>query len=460
MPGHKGNADTGFLKEVLKYDVTEFDGFDNLHDAHGVILESERYAASLYGSKVTHFLIGGSTSGILSAISAVTEPGDEILVGRNCHRSVYNAIEINRLRCRYIYPEYLEEYGICGVIKPESAECALAGYPEIKAVVITSPTYEGICSDIAAIAAVVHKYGKILIVDAAHGAHFGFYGEFPESALKQGADIVIHSVHKTLPSPTQTALLHICSDAVDREAVERMLGIYQSSSPSYLLMAGIDNCMDIIGSRGEELFDGFFGRLCRIEKDLKALKKLEQVCRKDLKDKYGIFDSDPGKIVISVKGTGISGRELYDILRNEYGIQPEMASDSYCLLIMTLMDTQEGFERVKNALLCIDEKISTNITIKEAGEKDDVDTGRLYAIKARQIMSVNEAVRGSEESIDIRKAEGRISAGYISLYPPGIPLIVPGEEVSGEHAIRILEAFERGLTVQGLEEDGRIKVLS
>ncbi len=464
MPGHKGNAGTGFLKEVLKYDITEIDGFDNLHDAHGVILESERYASSLYGAEETHFLTGGSTSGILSAIAGVTEQGDEILIGRNCHRSVYNAAELGRLRCRYLYPEYIEEYGICGAITAKNIEKALIKYPDIRAVVITSPTYEGVCSDVNAIAGTVHGYGKILIVDAAHGAHFGFHEGFPESAVKQGADIVIHSVHKTLPSPTQTALLHMNGDLADREEVRRMLTVYQSSSPSYLLMAGIDNCMSILGERGSREFDKFFERLCNLEKDFEGFNCLKHINRRLLKEKYGVYDTDPGKIMISVKGTGITGRELYDILRNEHGIQPEMASDGFCLLIMTVMDTEEGFKRVKNALFCIDEKISgkkkNDPESKRKSHEEEADIGSLYVREAKQVMPVYEALSADKMNGDIDKAEGMISAGYICLYPPGIPLLVPGEEISCGLAEGIKKAQEQGLTVQGVGEGGKIKVLA
>ena len=458
MPGHKGNNDTGFLKGVLKYDITEIDGMDNLHDARGVILESEKYAASLYGSEVTHFITGGSTAGILSAISGVTDTGDEILIGRNCHRSVYNSVEINRLKCRYLYPGYIEDYDICTRITSEDVEEALKEYPDVRAVVITSPTYEGICSDIGSISDITHRHGKILIVDAAHGAHFGFSTGFPVSAVKQGADIVIHSVHKTLPSPTQTALIHINGNLVKREAVERMLKIYQSSSPSYLLMAGIDNCMSIIGDKGNELFDNFFGRLCRFEKETTALKRLRYISWKILKEKYGIFDADPGKLLISTKGTGITGRQLYDMLRNDHSIQPEMASGSYCLLIMTVMDGDEGFERVKNALMCIDEQIlAINESISDKGSK--TDTGRLYSIKPRRTMPVFEAVNADMREVPINEAEGKISREYISLYPPGILVLVPGEEILAGHISGIEAALEQGLTVQGLTGNSQVKIL-
>lgn len=186
MPGHKGNIDEGFLKEALRYDITEIDGFDNLHDAKGIILESERYAASLYKAEETHFLVGGSTSGVLSAILGTAGCGDRIIAGRNCHMSVYNAICEGRLGCSYAYPYHLEKAGFSGGISPESVRQAIKDDPGTAAIVITSPTYEGVCSDIASIADICHEKGKVLIVDSAHGAHFGFNDVFPQNAVREG----------------------------------------------------------------------------------------------------------------------------------------------------------------------------------------------------------------------------------------------------------------------------------
>ncbi len=459
MPGHKGNIADGFLKEALRHDITEIDGFDNLHDAQGIILESERYASSLYGADETHFLVGGSTSGILSAIFGVTRPGDHIITGRNCHISVYNAVCENRLECSYVYPEYLENTGFLGEVSPQSVEEAVNRDPEALALVIVSPTYEGVCSDISRIADICHEKGKLLIVDSAHGAHFGFCDFFPKNAVREGADIVIHSVHKTLPSPTQTALLHINGLLADRERIRRKLKIYQSSSPSYLLMAGTDMCMSIIGENGESLFADFKKRLEELDDSLKKLKNLRYISRDLIKGEEGVYDFDPGKLLISTKGAGISGRDLYDMLRNEYRIQPEMAADTYCLMILTIMDTDEGFKRIKNALMCIDKRISKNTK----DSKKPVDTGfsvnSLYGKKADQIMPPFKALDAAVHYVGIKDAAGRISGNYVSLYPPGIPLLVPGERISEALTEGLSEAFCKGLTVQGLTEDKKITVI-
>lgn len=259
MPGHKRNIEDGV--SPFSYDITEIDGFDNLHNPQGILKIAMEEAADFYGTDKTYYLVNGSTCGLLSAICGVTSRGDKILVARNCHKAVYNAIYLNELTPVYINPEYIEMYGINGGISPEAVQYGLAENPDIKAVIITSPTYEGVVSDVQRIAEIVHKKGIPLIVDEAHGAHFGLHKCFPQSAVKLGADIVIQSVHKTLPSLTQTALLHIRSDIVNVSEVERFLHIYQSSSPSYVLMSSIDECINKLKSDGLFLFEPYVKRL-------------------------------------------------------------------------------------------------------------------------------------------------------------------------------------------------------
>ena len=255
MPGHKRNMDGRPFQEYYSLDITEIDGFDNLHQAEGILLGIEKRANRMYGADQTFLLVNGSTCGILSAISAATKNGGKILIARNCHKSVYHGAYLRNLEVQYLYPKVSEQFGIALGITPESVEEKLKADEEISAVVITSPTYEGVISDIKKIAEIVHNYEIPLIVDEAHGAHLGFSHKFPNNAIGAGADIVIHSLHKTLPSPTQTALLHVSGKLIDREKLKRYLGIYQSSSPSYPLMAGMELCLDIVEVEGEKLFN-------------------------------------------------------------------------------------------------------------------------------------------------------------------------------------------------------------
>ena len=257
MPGHKRNRN--LMGNGLPYsiDITEIEGFDDLHHAANVLKEAQERAARVYGAQESHFLINGSTAGILSAVLGNTQRGDAVLVARNCHKSVYHGIYLNDLKPYYLYPEFRQDIELNTGISVSAVKTALKEHSEIRAVIIVSPTYDGVLSDVRGIAQAVHEKGIPLIVDEAHGAHFGFHPYFPENALAKGADVVIHSVHKTLPALTQSALLHMQGSYANRRKVRKYLDMLQSSSPSYILMAGIDACMDMLENRREEVFDPY-----------------------------------------------------------------------------------------------------------------------------------------------------------------------------------------------------------
>ncbi|MBQ8930472.1 MAG: aminotransferase class I/II-fold pyridoxal phosphate-dependent enzyme, partial [Oscillospiraceae bacterium] len=316
MPGHKRRTDLAPYLAALGagLDITEINGFDNLHDPHGLLQSAMERACALWGSRRAFFLVNGSTCGILAAVKTCCAFGGKILLGRNAHRSVYNAVELFHLDPVYLAPEP-SVTGIPGRISPENVARALEREPEIQTVVITSPTYEGVISDIASIARIVHGHGKTLIVDEAHGAHFGFGHGFPDSAVNLGADVVIHSLHKTLPSLTQTGIVHICSERVSPAALADALAVFETSSPSYLLMTSIDGCVSLLRQRGEELFsawenalDGFFDR-CRVLEKLRVPQGT---------------DRDRSKILILTDRADLSGPELGERLRREHRIEPEM----------------------------------------------------------------------------------------------------------------------------------------
>lgn len=440
MPGHKRNKE--MMKNTLPYeiDITEIEGFDDLHHAEGLIKDAENRAARLYGAEETHFLVNGSTVGILSGILGVTEKGDQILVARNCHKSVYHAIYLNELAPVYIYPEYDEITGLNGEVKAEEIELLLEQNPRIKAVMIVSPTYDGVVSDVRRIAEVAHIHGVPLIVDEAHGAHFGFHSYFPENANQNGADIVIHSVHKTLPSMTQTALIHINGILVNREKVRMYLHMLQSSSPSYVLMASIDECMELIEKNGADIFSEYVDNLQKMRKDLGKLTALRLVQTENY---------DSSKIVISVRNADISSRDLEKMLRTKYHLQMEMTSGEYILGMTAIGDTKEGLERFTQALMEIDRTL-------HAAKKEFVwrELPRTkVCVKSSEILHKKCGKQcGWEESI------GKISMEYAYLYPPGIPIIVPGEQIS-EEVVAYLNMYEDlGFSIEGLEEDKQIKV--
>lgn len=471
MPGHKRNRSMGPLADFFQIDITEIDGFDNLHQARGMIKQAQERAARLYGAEETFFLVNGSTCGILAAVSAVTDRRDSLLIARNCHKSVYHAAFLRELALHYLYPGQVMEYDIADAVSADEVEAALEAYPECRAVVITSPTYEGIAADVRGIAEVVHAWDKILIVDEAHGAHFGFSDDLPENSVRQGADLVIHSLHKTLPSMTQTALLHVSGSRINRRKLRKYLSIYQSSSPSYVLMASIDACVSYVNKSRPFCFD-------RLRQHYQKFMARAGTCRylriagpgQTDGRKYCYKAWDLCKLVISAKGAflagmPVSGQRLYDILREEFHLQPEMAAGSYVLAIMTIADGEEDWLRLADALLQIDSRIEGRTTDSTEGGnrvgQSDMAEDEAGPARPKIRMTVSQALLSALEDgreIPFLQAEGKTAGDFINLYPPGIPLLVPGEEI-GADMIRQIEKFrEDGLQVQGISDKGKVVI--
>lgn len=447
MPGHKRNLSLLSMVNPYSIDITEIEDFDNLHHATGILLEGMEKCATLYGSDHTDYLIGGSTAGILTAISASTRKNDKILVARNSHKSVYHAIYLNELDPVYLYPEVLPEFGINGGIRPQAVEEMLIKYPDIKLVVITSPTYEGIVSDICRIANVAHQYGIPVMVDEAHGAHFGFHKGFPPNSVSLGADLVIHSIHKTLPAFTQTALIHTNGNLVNYEEIKRYLSIYQTSSPSYILMAGMEQCIGLLKEKREELFEIFHKRLEDFYLRMEGLENLN-ILNPVKARQMGCFDFDPSKIIVSTQNKRVTGKFLYDQLLNSYHIQMEMAAGDFVLGMTSIADTEDGFKRLGDALLEMDANLKKRQWQQVTGENPVLPN------PPKKVLLCHEVYEKTREVVPLTESAGRISAEYIYLYPPGIPLLVPGERISSELLAKLHEYQDKGLTLQGLIDKG------
>lgn len=461
MPGHKRNLSMLPPWNPWEIDVTEVEGTDNLHHAEGILKESMERVARLSGAEHSYFLVNGSTGGLLSAASAVTRPGDTVLVARNCHKSVYHALQLNQLKAVYVWPEWSGEYGIAGGISKERVEAVLRQQPQIRAVILTSPTYEGMVSDIAGLAAAAHRRGIPLIVDEAHGAHFGQPG-FPVSAVRKGADLVVQSFHKTLPALTQTGVLHLCGERADRGRVEEYLGIYQTSSPSYVLMASIDYAASFL-EHNQEKMEEYRERLSTFRKKTEELIHIS-VPERELLGKAAVYDVDNSKLILTACGKacredggdgsrqGISGKWLYERLRLDYGIQCEMAMESYALAMTSVMDTDEGLERLWNALRELDERI--------CGITESRGLTGYHAISQplTAVMTIAEARYAEKELCSLREAVGRISGEYLYLYPPGSPLLAPGERIT-EELLREAELLRQlGFELQGTSNGADILV--
>ena len=460
MPGSKRNSELMSMPDPVKMDITEITGFDNLHNATGIIKECAIEAARIFGADETCLLVNGSTAGVMAAICGATHSGDKVLVARNVHRSVINALYLGQLNPEYIFPEMkCPEAGIYGAVKPEDIEEAFKGSNDIKAVIITSPTYEGIVSDISAISEIVHRYGAVLIVDQAHGAHFGFNEEFPESAVRQGADAVITSVHKTLPALTQTALLHINRGRIDADRVKMFWNMFQSTSPSYILMGSIDNCVTILKEKGDYLFKKYVERLKKLRNEIDKLKYINLLPVDDI-----------SKIVLLVNDGGEFARQLRQI----YKIELEMASEKYVIAMTSMGDTDEGYARFLQALREMDRE---EYQIQSAGFQSICDKEKCDGKQCRDeqyssvqrnnrelvhpeiAMSIYEALNSPTEMSDFDNSVGRIAGEAVCIYPPGINLVNPGEVIT-EGVVNALKAgLKDGLEILGMSEDLQIRCL-
>ena len=429
MPGHKRNSDMLPLPAPTAIDITEIDGFDNLHGAEDILLRCQQRAAQVFGAEETHFLVNGSTSGILAAITACVPRGGTLLMGRNAHKSALNAVTIGGIVPEYLYPEFLSASGISGAIRPDDVRAALEAGSDIRCVFITSPTYEGVISDIAAIARICHDHNALLIVDEAHGAHLGF-GGLPASAIRSGADIVIQSVHKTLGSLTQTALLHVSGPRVDRDRLRKMLTVYQTSSPSYILMASIDECVCRMATDGSQLADAWLHRVSDFRENTDQLRHLHLLPTENCL-------VDPSKIIISTLGANISGPQLQQRLREEFRIELEMAAGHYAIAMTGIGDTDATLRRLSDALLTIDATLSAAPALPPADPM----------LPPVMCLTPAEADWLPVEDVPVAEAAGRICAETVFAYPPGIPLIVPGEAVDGEHLLRLLRQKENGVAL-------------
>lgn len=474
MPGHKRREITdgipGGFPDPYGIDITEIDGFDNLHHAEGILKDAMDEAAAIYGTDRSWYLVNGSTCGILSAVFATTENGGKILTARNCHKAVYHAICLNRLEAEYLYPEEITEFGINGGIRAEDVRKALekdamhcAGnsgdvrgkITKIQAVLITSPTYEGVVSDIRAIADAAHEYGIPLIVDEAHGAHLEYADQchsFPKSALEYGADIVIQSLHKTLPCFTQTAILHVKGKFVDQDRVSRYLSMFQTSSPSYLFMAGMERCIRYMDGDGRNEMIRYEKRLERFMERMEGLQVLE-VLDREICGKYRtVAGWDPSKIVVStMRAEDFHGEELAETLRRKYHLEMEMTAPEYVIAMTSLMDTEEGFERLGTALLEIDGVLRRRM---ESGRKEKAASETPEGLESKlshpvRRMLICEAMDADTERTAFQDTVGKVSAEFVYLYPPGIPIIAPGEVFTDAIVEKIMAYKAAGLLVQG-----------
>lgn len=441
MPGHKGAAFFRrfgygpFLERIADCDVTEIRGADNLFHADGILQDAAAKYARIYGASRSFLLVNGTSCGIMAAVTACVPQGGRMIMARNCHKSVFNAVRIGGIKPYYVYPSLIEGYGISGPVMPADIEAALADAPDAAAVMITSPDYYGICSDIAAIAELVHGAGKVLIVDQAHGAHLKLmegFGGLPLSAETAGADVVIGSIHKTLGSFTQSAVLNVCSGRVSQRDLEDWLQMFESSSPSYILMASLDIAASVMEEHGE-IFRGW----------AEALDAFYERCGKWLMERSPHLDHT--KLNIDASKLGLSGAALADRLM-ERGIEPELWTGDLVMCMTGIGTTAEHLDRLAQAL----EEIAG---AGGAAPASGAVSGGSAWTRRRETF----AVTGPEISLPLEESAGMLCAQNIIPYPPGIPLVCRGEEILAEDVAYLASLLESGCDVLGIGPDRTVR---
>lgn len=453
MPGHKGAelyrrfGYGAFLDRFMDCDITEIPGADNLFQAEGILERTQQRYAELYEAKHSYLLVNGTSGGILAAILASVRPGGTLIMARNCHKSVFNALTLGNLQPAYVYPEIMEEQGILGEVTAEEVERAIKENPEASAVILPSPNYYGICSDIRAIGEAVHRHGKILIVDQAHGAHLKWLsreengGSGPECAEDAGADMVINSIHKTLASFTQSAVLNLLSDRVDRYVLEDKLQAVQSTSPSYLLMASLDISADLLERCGSKLMREWNENLQYFYEEAAAIPDIQVMA--------GLENLDRSKININTSALGITAAELEEKLM-ECGIFSELTTGNILMLMTGIGNQRRDFER----LLCALRKIRLELDAAPVSAKPQERTAGGRMPEKRKLYPIPEQKR----RVPLVDAEGLICASSIIPYPPGIPLICPGEKLEAADIDYILQLRRAGEKVIGVNDAGQVTV--
>ena len=469
MPGHKGTGifiKTGhgrLLDHLAEVDITEIPGADDLFnpDPEGPLGTMMKWYAALYQVKKSYLMVNGASGGILAAVLAVCGRGDTLIVARNCHKAVTNAMALGQIRPVYVYPDVMGEYGICGPVRPEQIEAALEANSEAKAVLITSPNYYGVLSDVKAIAGICHRHGKVLIVDQAHGAHLAFFDEVEgtcRSAERGGADLIINSIHKTLAGFGQTAVLNVqgktaygpCPGGVDLLALEDRLQQVQTSSPSYILLASLDANAEILeNNRGELIYE--WGKdVRRFYEEASAIHGVHVVPAEPW--------MDPTKINLSVTDPLLDGEVLSRRLREEYGIQVELFSHRMVMCLTGLGTRWSDLSKLLQALHRITEthreeqQISRTQEAPFAGEAGEADAEAW--IRPHEVRALPE----EKEWIALAEAAGCTAAASVTPYPPGVPALCPGEVYTEEDIAHITRLLEEGGAVMGVAENGKVLV--
>ncbi|MDP4182309.1 MAG: aminotransferase class I/II-fold pyridoxal phosphate-dependent enzyme [Bacillota bacterium] len=449
MPGHK--LGKGLSKEVFNditaMDLTEIPYLDNLHFPEGIIEQAQKLAANAFGAEETFFLVNGSTCGIHAIIMTICRPGDKLIVSRDCHKSVINGMMLAGVEPIYISPGYDEAFGIPTVIAADNLKESFENNPDCVGVLITRPNYYGVCSDLKEIADITHSYNKILAVDEAHGSHLKFNKKLPQCAMELGADICVQSAHKTLPALTQGAFLHVKSQKIDVERLKFNLNILQTTSPSYIIMSALDYSRALMEIEGEALLDKLIDNIDWFNNSLKSYGEFNILS--DEKLEYGCMDKT--RIVINVIKNGITGYKVEMLLRENYNIQVEMSDYNNIVCIATVSDIKEAFEKLLYGLGGIYDKTYRSVEINKIIYSK-------YNLPERAVL-LKDIFKYKSCKLGLKEAVGKVCRGTITPYPPGVPVICPGELIKEEAVEEIINIIKYGGKVNGVSEDNKIEII-
>ena len=438
VPGHKLGkiynrlGYTSIIEKIYKMDTTEIIETDNLHSPDGIIKESQKRASKAFKSDKTYYLVNGTTCGIQASIMTVCSPKDKLIVNRDCHQSVINGCILGDVKPIYINSNINKKNNIIEGINIDEVINVIDSNLDARAILLTYPTYYGCTYDSKAICDYAHDRNMIVIVDEAHGAHLGLSDKLPKTSLEQGADIVIQSTHKTLPSFTQSSMLHINGNRVDNNKLEMNLRIMQSSSPSYSLMSSLELAVDIYINNGKELMKELLVNIDNFKDSIKDNIPI---------DIYN--DYDKTKIFIESKKLGLTGYKLEEILRYKYNIQVELSNYYGVLLICTIGNVSSDFELLKKSLIDIYDKYNKDIFLEEVIYPRDIPI---------QVLTPREAFYKPKKSVKIYDSIGMISGEYIIPYPPGISLLSPGEIISKDIIDYVVYCNQNGMSVSGMKD--------
>ncbi|RDU38427.1 arginine decarboxylase [Neobacillus piezotolerans] len=451
IPGHKKGAgiDPDFREFIgdnaLSIDLINIGPLDDLHSPKGIIKQAQDLAAEAFGADHTFFSVQGTSGAIMTMVMTVCGPGDKIIVPRNVHKSVMSAIVFSGAIPVFIHPEIDENLGISHGITTEAVARALDQHPDAKGVLVINPTYFGISADLRKIVEISHSYNVPVLVDEAHGVHIHFHDELPLSAMQAGADMAATSVHKLGGSMTQSSVLNVREGLVSSKRVQSILSMLTTTSTSYLLLASLDVARKRLATEGRELISKTISLAQSIRDRINEIDRLYCVGPEILKSKAA-FDYDPTKLIISVKNLGIAGYEVEKWLRDRHNIEVELSDLYNILCIVTPGDTEREADILVNALRELAEEC-----VGEAGKPEPLQVFLpdipLLALTPR------DAFYSETEVVPFEESEGRITAEFIMVYPPGIPIFIPGEIITKENLLYIQKNLEVGLPVQGPEDD-------